>query len=120
MQASVSNCIADRRSTVGVFLSFGAAAIVLAAVGIYGLVSYSVSQRTYEIGLRVALGATKSNVVTLIVSQGLRIAVTGIGVGILAAILLTRFLSSLLYGVAATDPIIFSSVTVIPFRIDLC
>jgi len=73
-------------------------------------VSYSVSQRTYEIGLRMAIGATKANILALILGQSLRVAAAGIATGILAAILLTSFLSSLLYGVAATDPLTFSAV----------
>jgi predicted permease len=113
MEAIVAASVLDRRSTMGVFISFALAAIVLAAVGIYGLVSYSVSQRTYEIGVRMAIGATKGNVVTLILGQSLKIAAMGLGVGIAAAILLTRFLSSLLYGVAASDPLTFSAVIVL-------
>jgi putative ABC transport system permease protein len=113
MEAIVSASILDRRSTMGVFISFALAAIVLAAVGIYGLVSYSVSQRTYEIGVRMAIGATKGNVVTLILGQSLKVAALGVGVGIVAAILLTRFLSSLLYGVTASDPLTFSAVIVL-------
>lgn len=110
MEAVVSASIAGRRSTMSLFISFAAAALLLAVVGIYGLVSYSVSQRTYEIGLRLAIGATKTNILALILGQSLRIAVLGIATGILTAILLTRFLSSLLYGVAATDPLTFSAV----------
>ncbi|MBZ5625474.1 MAG: hypothetical protein LAQ69_43280 [Acidobacteriia bacterium] len=103
--------MADRRSTMALFMSFAAAAIILAAVGIYGLVSYSVSQRGYEMGVRMALGATQANIVALILLQGLRVAEVGVGAGVIAAILLTRFLSSLLYGVAAGDPLTFAAVT---------
>jgi len=110
MERIVSASIADRRSTMGLFISFGVVAIILAAVGIYGLVSYSVSQRTYEIGLRMAIGATKANVVALILGHSFRVALMGIGAGVIAAILLTRFLSSLLWGVAATDPLTFAAV----------
>src|SRR6266849_1543852 len=85
--------------------------MILAAVGIYGLVSYSVTQRTYEIGVRMAIGATKGSVVAMILMQSLKVAALGIGTGIAAAIIITRFLSSLLFGVAATDPFTFSSVT---------
>jgi putative ABC transport system permease protein len=111
MEAVVSNSIANRRSTMGLFISFAVVAMILASVGVYGLVSYSVSQRTYEIGLRMAIGATKGNVVAMILKQSLGVAALGIGAGIVAAILLTRFLSSLLYGVAATDPLTFSAVS---------
>jgi ABC-type antimicrobial peptide transport system permease subunit len=94
-----------------VFLIFSGAAIVLAAVGIYGLMSYSVSQRTYEIGLRVAIGATREQIISLILVQGLRVSLYGVVGGILAAIVLTRFLEALLYGVAATDSLTFAMVT---------
>jgi putative ABC transport system permease protein len=113
LESIVSASVANRRSTMSLFLSFGAAAILLAAVGVYGLVSYSVSQRTYEIGVRMAMGATKRNVVALILTQSLRVALPGIAAGVIAAIVLSRFLSSLLYGVAATDPLTFSAVTLL-------
>ncbi len=106
----VSGSIADFRSTMRVFLSFAAAAILLAAVGIYGLMSYWVSQRAYEIGLRVALGATPQGILSMILGQGLRVTLFGIAGGIVAALLLTRFLTVLLYGVTATDALTFAMV----------
>jgi ABC-type antimicrobial peptide transport system permease subunit len=107
----VSGSIADFRSTMRVFFSFAGAAILLAAVGIYGLMSYWVSQRTYEIGLRVAIGATRRGILSMILAQGMRVALFGVGGGIVAAFLLTRFLAALLYGVAATDLLTFAVVT---------
>ena len=95
----VSGSIADFRSTIRVFISFAAAAILLAAIGIYGLVSYWVTQRTYEIGVRVAIGATRKRIVSMILAQGLRVALYGIVAGMIAALAVTRFLASLLYGV---------------------
>jgi ABC-type antimicrobial peptide transport system permease subunit len=71
---------------------------MLAAIGIYGLVSYWVTQRTYEIGVRVAIGAPRQRIVSMIMGQGLRVALYGIGAGVIAALALTRFLASLLYG----------------------
>jgi putative ABC transport system permease protein len=94
-----------------VFISFAAAAILLAAIGIYGLVSYWVTQRTYEIGLRVAIGATRSRVISMVLGQGLRVALYGIAAGVIVALAATRFLASLLYGVGATDPLTFTAVT---------
>jgi len=107
----VSSSFADFRSTMRVFVSFASVAMLLAAVGIYGLMSYWVSQRTYEIGLRVAVGATRRSIVSLILAQGMKIAMGGVVAGILAALLLTRFLAALLYGVAVTDGLTFAAVT---------
>jgi len=111
LEQVVAASIADFRSTIRVLISFAAAAILLAAIGIYGMVSHWVSQRTYEIGLRVAVGATRPRIVVMILAQGLRVALWGAGAGLIAAIALTRFLASLLYGVGATDPITFLGVT---------
>jgi ABC-type antimicrobial peptide transport system permease subunit len=106
----VSGSIADFRSTIRVFLSFAGAAMLLAAIGIYGLVSYWVTQRTFEIGVRVAIGAGRPRIVSMVLAQGLRVALYGVGAGILAALAMTRFLASLLYGVTATDPATFVAV----------
>ncbi|HTB13699.1 MAG TPA: ABC transporter permease [Bryobacteraceae bacterium] len=113
LEEIASRSIADFRSTMRVFLSFAAAAILLAAIGIYGSMSYWVSQRTYEIGLRVALGATPQGILSLILGQGMKVTLYGIAGGIVAALLLTRFLTVLLYGVAATDALTFALVTVL-------
>jgi ABC-type antimicrobial peptide transport system permease subunit len=99
----VSGSIAQYRSTMGIFGAFAVAAMLLAAVGIYGLVAHWVSQREYEIGLRVAIGATRPRIVRMVVGQGLRVALEGLAAGVITAIALTRFLQSLLYGIAATD-----------------
>ncbi len=93
-------------------MGFAATALLLASIGIYGLMSYSVSQRTYEIGVRMATGATNASIVRLILVQGLRIAIIGMAAGIGGSLLLTRFLSGLLFRVKATDPVIFLSVCV--------
>ncbi|MGJ5820785.1 ABC transporter permease [Paludibaculum fermentans] len=111
LKEMVSESISDFRSMMQVFLSFAGAAIVLAAVGIYGLMSYWVSQRMYEIGLRVAIGATRGQIVSMILAQGLRVSLYGVAGGILTAMALTRFLGALLYGVAATDSLTFALVT---------
>lgn len=106
----VSDSIAGLRSTVWIFLSFAAAALLLAAIGIYGLMSYSVSQRTYEISVRMATGATNASIVRLILAQSLRTTLIGMTAGICASFPLTRFLSGLLFRVTATDPLIFACV----------
>ncbi|HST23040.1 MAG TPA: ABC transporter permease, partial [Blastocatellia bacterium] len=92
---------------------FAAVALVLASVGIYGIISYSVSQRTSEIGIRMALGAQRRDIFKLIVGEGLMLILIGIGIGLAAAIGLTRFLSSLLFGVSATDPLTFIVISLI-------
>lgn len=109
----VGNSISGFRSTIWVFLSFASAALLLAAVGLYGLMSYSVSQRTYEISVRMAIGAPASSVVGLVLSQSLRITIAGIVAGIVAAFVLTRFLSAMLVGVTATDPVTFAGVVLL-------
>ena len=109
----VGDSISGFRSTIWVFLSFAGAALLLAAIGLYGLMSYSVSQRTYEISVRMAIGASASSVVGLILSQSLRITMTGIVAGIVAAFLLTRFLSGMLFGVTAADPLTFAGVVLL-------
>ena len=111
--------IAGFRSTIWVFLSFAAAALLLAAIGLYGLMSYSVAQRTYEISVRMAIGASLGSVVGLILGQSLRIAVTGLLAGMGAALLLTRFLSGMLFGVTTTDPVTFGSVVALVFAVSV-
>ena len=106
----ISQSTADFQSTMWLFLSFAGVSVLLAAVGIYGLVSNSVAQRTHEIGLRVAIGANRPEILKLMLSQSLRLALVGILVGVAASMVLTRYLASLLYGVGATDPATFACV----------
>ena len=117
LEEIVSSSISDFRSTIRIFLSFAGAAVLLAAVGIYGLVSYWVTQRTYEIGVRVAIGAPRRRIVSMVLLRGLRVALYGIGAGIAAALAVTRFLASLLYGVGATDPLTFAAVIALVFGV---
>jgi putative ABC transport system permease protein len=99
--------------------SFGLLALVLGAVGIYGVVAFTTRQRTHEIGIRMALGARKSDVLRMVVGQGLRLALIGIAIGVAAALVLTRFLASLLYGVKPTDPLTFFAVSLILIAVAL-
>ncbi|HXG68903.1 MAG TPA: ABC transporter permease [Blastocatellia bacterium] len=91
--------------------SFGLLALTLAAIGIYGVMAYSVSRRTREIGIRMALGAERRDVLRMIVGQGMKLASVGMGIGLLGALALTRLMSSVLYGVSATDVMTFTIVT---------
>jgi predicted permease len=102
--------LADRRFLLLLVGAFAAAALALAAVGIYGVVAFSVTRRTQEIGIRMALGAQRSGVMRLIVGEGARLAILGVVIGIAASFVITRLLSSLLFGVSATDPITFVGV----------
>jgi putative ABC transport system permease protein len=92
---------------------FGSVALLLAAVGIYGVMAYSVAQRYREIGLRMALGAQSSQVLRMVVSSGLKLAVIGVGIGVICAVALTQALKAALYQVSATDPITFVAVSLL-------
>jgi predicted permease len=109
----VSASLAPRRFETLLTSFFAAAAVLLACLGIYGVVSYSVLRRTHEIGIRMALGAQKADVLWLVVDQGAMPALLGVGAGIIGALGLTRFVSNLLYGVKPTDPLIFLVVSLI-------
>jgi predicted permease len=99
--------------------SFGLLALVLAAVGIYGVVAFATRQRTHEIGIRMALGAKKRDVLKMVVQQGLKLVIVGVVIGITAALALTRFLSSLLYGVEPNDPLTLIAVSLVLVAVTL-
>jgi putative ABC transport system permease protein len=92
---------------------FGSAALLLAAIGIYGLMAYSVAQRTPELGIRLALGADASQVKNMVVWQGLRLALVGVAIGLASAFGLTRLIATLLFGVTPRDPLVFTAVPVV-------
>jgi putative ABC transport system permease protein len=103
----VAGAVAQPRFNMILLSSFGVLALVLAVVGLYGVMSYLVAQRTREIGVRMALGARPGDVLKLIVGHGLALAAAGVAVGLAAAFAATRVMSSLLFGVSATDPLTF-------------
>jgi putative ABC transport system permease protein len=113
MEERFSQAVAPQRFNALVLAIFAGMAVILAAVGVYGVMAYSVSRRTHEIGIRIALGAQQRDVMRLILGHGLSLVVFGISLGIAGALALTRFLSSLLYGVTSRDPATFIAVSLL-------
>ena len=119
MEQRLSGTLAGRRSTTFTFGIFAALALTLAGVGIYGVMSFLVAQRTHEIGVRLALGATGRDVLKLAVGQGLTLTLAGVGVGLISAYVLTRSLASMLFNIGPTDPVTFIGVTVLLIAVAL-
>ena len=109
MEELISRSVETRRTTLILLGLFGALALALAAVGVYGVISYSVAQRSHEIGIRIALGAQRGGVLSMILGRGARIAGAGALIGVAASLGLTRFMASLLFSVGADDPFIFAA-----------
>jgi putative ABC transport system permease protein len=106
----VYSSAAQPRFNLLLLVTFALLALVLAAVGIYGVMSYSVTQRTHEIGIRLALGAQPRQIIRLVVGQGLGLVALGLGLGVAGAIAVTRLMATLLFGISATDPMTFALV----------
>ena len=113
MDSVVARSLASRRFAMILLAVFAALALVLASIGIYGVVSHVAGQRTHEIGLRIALGAQRSHVLLIILGQGARLALLGVVIGLAAAAGLTRLMTRILFGVSATDPLTFSAVAIV-------
>ena len=110
MQEVIANSVQRRRFSMLLLTIFAAVAMLLAAIGLYGVMSYSVAQRTKEIGIRMALGARRPDVVTLVVKQGMALVLMGIAAGTILALGMTRLISGMLFGITATDPLTFAAV----------
>jgi putative ABC transport system permease protein len=119
MDQLLGNSLAQRRLTLILLASFAALALLLAAVGIYGAIAYTVRQRTNELGIRMALGAQSGDVLKLILGQGLKLALIGVALGLVAAFALTRWIESLLFEVRPTDPLTFSLIAVVLLSVAL-
>jgi putative ABC transport system permease protein len=113
MEQIVSDAVARQRFSMLLLGIFAGLALVLAAVGIYGVMSYSVAQQTREIGIRIALGAKRSDVLVMTVKNGLKLVGVGLVVGLIVAFVLTRVMASLLFGISATDPLTFFSIAIV-------
>jgi putative ABC transport system permease protein len=113
METVVADSVAERRLTMLLLSAFAGAALLLAAVGIYGVIAYAVTQRTQEIGIRMALGAQQADVLRMVVKQGALLVSIGIAAGAIGAFAVTRLMTSMLYEVAPSDPLTFGAVSAV-------
>ena len=109
----MSDSVGERRFNLLLIGSFAALALLLAAIGIYGVISYSVAQRTREIGIRVALGARGPDVIRGVLAEGLKLATAGVIIGVSASLFLSHLITGLLYGVTPLDPLTFAAVPLV-------
>jgi putative ABC transport system permease protein len=120
MNEVIANALAERRFSMILLDAFGILALLLSSVGLYGVVSYLVGERTHELGIRLALGAQRNSVLLLVLRQGMKMALAGVALGLIAALALTRFLSTMLFGVSTTDPTTFVFISLILSLVALC
>ena len=115
-----SKNVAPERLSLGLIGGFAALALILAIIGLYGLLAYTVTQRQREIGMRMALGAQQFHVLNMVVGQGMRLTLAGVVIGLLGSIALTRVLASVLFKVAPTDPLAITGVALLLLGVALC
>jgi putative ABC transport system permease protein len=115
----LSRSLQPRRAPMTLIAVFGAVALVMSAIGIYGVLAFGVAQRVREFGIRQALGADRGSILSLVLRQGLRTTTIGIVIGLAGALALTRYLQSLMFGVSPSDPAVFASVTALLFSVAL-
>jgi predicted permease len=119
MNEAIAQSLSERRFAMILLDSFALLALLLAAIGLYGVISYLVGQRTRELGIRIALGAQRRDVLSLVLVDGIKMAVAGVGVGLLASLGLTRLLTKMVYGVSTTDPATFAVITAVLIMVAL-
>jgi putative ABC transport system permease protein len=113
MEEVVARSMAERRFALDILGFFGLVALILAAIGIYGVMTYTFSQRTQEIGIRMALGAQRGDILRMAIGEGMLLVGVGLGTGILGALILTRYLRTMLFAITPTDPVTFASIAVL-------
>ncbi len=113
LEMRLDRFLTERRFQTSLLIAFSAMALLMAAIGIYGLIQYSMAARTHEIGIRIAVGAQAGAIFRMMIGEGLRLSLTGLGLGLLGALWLGRAGASLLYGVAASDPLTFTAVSLL-------
>jgi putative ABC transport system permease protein len=113
MNEVIAGTLADRRFSMILLDAFAIVALLLASLGLYGVISYLVGQRTHELGIRMALGAQRKDVLRLVLAHGMKMALGGVALGLVAAFGLTRLMTKLLYGVSATDPATFTGIALL-------
>jgi putative ABC transport system permease protein len=113
LEEIVGDSLANRRFSMVLLSVFAALALLLSSIGIYGVISYVVAQRTHEIGIRIALGAQRYHVLRLMLGEGMKMALIGVAIGVGVALGLTRLMVKMLFGVSATDPVTFAAVTIV-------
>jgi putative ABC transport system permease protein len=119
MDQVLTKSVSDRRFNMMLLLTFAGVALLLAAVGVYGVMNYTVTLRRRELGIRMALGAARMDVLRLVLGQGLTLTLIGVGIGLISAYALTRLMATLLYGVTATDYLTFASVSAVLIAVGL-